>query len=456
MIDSKNILTVSQFSRLLSDSLRSAWPSVRIQGELASFTKASSGHWYFTLKDDQAQLKAVMFRARNVLAGFTPVLGDKVEVLAQLSVYEPRGDLQLVVDVLKKAGQGNLYEQFLALKAKLAQEGLFDAARKQPLPAVPFSVGVVTSLQAAALADVRQALTRRAPHLAFCVYPTQVQGEGAELQIRQALQRADSAGHDVLILCRGGGSLEDLWCFNTEVVVRAVAACQTPIVVGVGHETDVTLAEFAADLRAATPTAAAELICPPTMDLLDAVASHALSMGQSLRQRLSRLEQQVDRAEFGLVTPRHYADRLAGRLDALARGLAQPLNQHLQSVGHSLAQWSQRLSQQGRKGPQVADSQLQVNIQAMKTRLALTLQHTESVLVRRSEVLEAVSPQRTLERGFAYLQDETEGRVLSSVAQAQPGQAVKATLKDGHLSLGVTAVKKHGGADPDPFTKPGS
>ena len=289
MVDLKTVFSVSQFARHLNEYFRTEFGAIRIHGEVASFTKASSGHWYFGLKDSTAQLKAVMFRQRNILAGFLPAVGDKVEVLAQLAMYEQRGELQLIVDVIKKAGQGNLHEQYLQLKARMSQEGLFDLNRKKPVPSVVFNLGVVTSLQAAALADVKQALGRRAPHVDYTVYHTAVQGEQAAAQIIDALQKADAAGHEVLILCRGGGSLEDLWSFNIEAVVRAVATCKTPVVVGVGHESDVTLAEFAADLRAATPTAAAELISKPTQELLTQVQNLHNNLRRALRHRAQLL-----------------------------------------------------------------------------------------------------------------------------------------------------------------------
>ncbi|HEY1057639.1 MAG TPA: exodeoxyribonuclease VII large subunit [Limnobacter sp.] len=441
MIDNKPLFSVSQFARLLNDTFREQFRSVRLQGELSSFTRASSGHWYFTLKDEQAQLKAVMFRPRNVLTGFTPQLGDKVEVLAQLALYEQRGEVQLVVDVLKKAGLGNLYEQFLQLKAKLAAEGLFDSQRKQALPPHVFNVGIVTSLQAAALADVRQALARRSPHVQFTVYHTPVQGDASVPQIVNALRKADQAGHDTLILCRGGGSLEDLWSFNTEAVVRAVAACHTPIVVGVGHETDVTLAEFAADLRAATPSAAAELVSRPTADLLNDLQVHWDRLQSLVTQRVEQWAQRIDRAELGLVTPSAYVGVLAARLNGLQNRLRpvldQTLNRHAMVIRQHV-DLSQRAVQQRIRSLQDSLNRQQDGLTRESAR---SLQNLERKIAQHANILEAVSPQRTLERGYAYLERPDQAQVVSSIQHVQPGDSLVATLRDGRVGLAVQTVQ---------------
>lgn len=441
MIDSKTVFTVSQFARHLNDSFRGQFQAVRLQGEIASFTRASSGHWYFALKDDTAQLKAVMFRQRNVLSGFTPQLGDKVEVLAQLAVYEQRGELQLIVDVLKKAGLGDLYERFLKLKAKLAAEGLFDVDLKQQLPPFVFNVGIVTSLQAAALADVRQALGRRCPHVQYTVYHTAVQGDAAADQIVSALHKADAAGHDVLILCRGGGSLEDLWSFNLEPVVKAVAATRTPIVVGVGHETDVTLAEFAADLRAATPTAAAELISRPTQEIQDRILGLYSSLRRSMAMRFQSLVQQVDRAELSLVTPNAHVNALASRIDLATSRLQPMMAAKINRLEAVLTSQANRFSSEAKTVLQSAQAQSDQASLRFGHLGKKRLEFAEGKLDRLQGILEAASPQRTLERGYAYLQSEDGQSVVSSVDQVKEGQQVSATLSDGHLKLAVIQKK---------------
>lgn len=437
MIDFKTIFSVSQFARQLNDHFRTQFGAIRIQGEVASITRASSGHWYFALKDDAAQLKAVMFRQRNVLAGFLPAVGDKVEVLAQLAMYEQRGELQLIVDVIKKAGQGNLHEQYLQLKAKLTQEGLFDQHRKKALPSVVFNIAVVTSMQAAALADVRQALARRAPHVQYTVYHTAVQGEQAAAQIINALQKADMAGHEAIILCRGGGSLEDLWSFNIEAVVRAVVACKTPIVVGVGHESDVTLAEFAADLRAATPTAAAELISRPTRELLAEVNGLHNNLRRALRHRAQLLVQQVDRAELGLLTPTGYVNALEARLNNATHRLPRLAARHLGQHTDSIEQMGHHLNAEAVSGMSVAKQRLHALTENLNNTHHKQLTAQDNILQRLASIVEAVSPLRTLERGYAFLQPERGASVVRSVEQVEVGESLRATLADGEIFVNV-------------------
>ena len=437
MVDFKTVFSVSQFARHLNEHFRTEFGPIRIQGEVASFTKASSGHWYFGLKDSTAQLKAVMFRQRNILAGFLPAVGDKVEVLAQLAMYEQRGELQLIVDVMKKAGQGNLHEQYLQLKARLSQEGLFDLNRKKPVPSVVFNLGVVTSLQAAALADVKQALARRAPHVDYTVYHTAVQGEQAAAQIIDALQKADAAGHEVLILCRGGGSLEDLWSFNIEAVVRAVAACKTPIVVGVGHESDVTLAEFAADLRAATPTAAAELISKPTQELLAQVQNLHNNLRRALRHRAQLLVQQVDRAEMRLLTPTAYVNALESKIQNASSRMPRLVQRHLQQHETAVSNRGQALNLEMGKALVSANQRSEFAAVAMRTAQNRHLTAMEGRLQHLGAVVEAVSPQRTLERGYAFLQPEVGDEVVRSVEQVNNGDSLRATLADGEIVVNV-------------------
>lgn len=437
MIDLKTVFSVSQLARHLNDHLRNEFGSIRIQGEVAAFTRASSGHWYLALKDESAQLKAVMFRQRNVLAGFFPAVGDKVEVLAQLAMYEQRGELQLIVDVIKKAGQGNLHEQYLQLKTKLTQEGLFDSARKRPLPSVVFNLGVITSLQAAALADVKQALARRAPHVEYSVYHTAVQGEQAAAQIIEALRKADQAGHQALVLCRGGGSLEDLWSFNVEAVVRAVAACKTPVVVGVGHETDVTLAEFAADLRAATPTAAAELISRPTRELLAEIQGLHMGLRKALRHQAQMLVQRVDRAELGLLTPTAYLNSLESRLSGASSRLPKLMERGLVQQSNSIGGLWQSMSLEIEASQNSVDRSTQLLQSALLAAQRRRMAAFDSGIERLGSVVEAVSPQRTLERGYAFLQPEGRDTVIRSVADVQTGDGLRATVADGEIVVNV-------------------
>ncbi len=289
------ILTVSQLNQAVSRVLERNFALTWIAGEISNFTRAASGHWYFTLKDANAQVRSVMFRGRAQYVDFNPREGDKVEVRATVGLYAPRGDFQLNVEAMRKAGVGDLYEAFLRLKAKLAAEGLFDADRKRALPAFPRTVGIVTSAQAAALRDVISAFRRRASHLQLVLYSTLVQGEGSAERIAEAISTASRRAEcDLLLVCRGGGSLEDLWSFNDEQVARAIAACSMPVISGVGHETDFTIADFVADLRAPTPTAAAELAATPTRDWLATVAQHAHDLSDALRRQLDARAQTLD------------------------------------------------------------------------------------------------------------------------------------------------------------------
>src|SRR6267143_2096956 len=251
-------LSVSELNRAVARSLEGNFAAVRVRGELASLTRAASGHWYFSLKDRAAQVRCVMFRSRNVLVDFVPREGDELELVANVGLYEARGEFQLGVESMRRAGQGQLFEQFLRLKERLAAEGLFDEAVKRRLPRLPSSIGIVTSLQAAALHDIVTTLRRRAPYVRLIVYPVPVQGQGAGARIARMLSIVSARAEvEVVILARGGGSIEDLWAFNEEVVARAVRACAVPVIVGVGHESDFTIADFAADLRGPTQIGAA-------------------------------------------------------------------------------------------------------------------------------------------------------------------------------------------------------
>ncbi|MDH4394325.1 MAG: exodeoxyribonuclease VII large subunit [Limnobacter sp.] len=440
MIESKTPFSVSELSAYLNQILRSNLPVAKVVGEISQLTRASSGHWYLTLKDNSAQIKAVMFRQRNVLVGFVPQLGDQVEILAQVSVYEPRGDLQLTIETLKRAGQGSLFEQFVKLKEKLTAEGLFDAEHKRPLPQYVFRVGVITSLQAAALADIRRALQRRVPHIQYHVHHTLVQGEGAATAIVKALRDADAQGYDVLILARGGGSLEDLWSFNEEAVVRQVHACETPIVVGVGHESDFTLAELAADLRAATPTAAVELISRSTAELLGEVEYRYERMQVMWNRQMQRLAQKVDRAEMGLVTPDKYVERLGQRTDNAWGLLRQNMNNLVDRCSRSHAQTAQSLRRHVAQNLRDLSSDLQSHTLQLQS-LRHKVEQREDLRLQKAEaVLQALSPQRNLEKGYAFMQvpsTDGSGKVVASIAQAAVGSMLEATLADGKLTLEV-------------------
>ncbi|WIT11672.1 exodeoxyribonuclease VII large subunit [Paucibacter sediminis] len=406
----------------VSDSLASRYANCTVEGELSGFTRAASGHCYFSLKDADgatALLRCAMFRRAASLVDFAPGDGHRVEVRGRLALYEPRGELQFVVEAMRRAGAGALYEQFLRLKAKLEAQGLFDAERKRPLPAYARRIGVITSTAGAALHDVLTALQRRAPHAEVFVYPSLVQGPEAPDSLVRALQLANERGDaELLLLCRGGGSLEDLWAFNDERVVRAVAASALPVICGVGHETDFSLADLAADLRAPTPTAAAELATPSRSSCLDALDALARTLRRRLEQRLDAAAQRLDRVALRLARPSDSLTRQRRRLALLAQrwGQVLPRLQGLQA---------QTLRHQQQRLVRVLPQQLERQARRLDT------------LAQR---LAALDPHRVLARGYAWL-DDGQGRALSSVRQLQLGAAVHAVLADGQAELQVLALK---------------
>ncbi|HEY1607671.1 MAG TPA: exodeoxyribonuclease VII large subunit, partial [Paraburkholderia sp.] len=283
------VVPVSALNRAIGAMLERSFPLAWVSGEVSNFTRAASGHWYFSIKDAQAQIRCVMFRGRAQYAEFVPREGDRIEVRALVTMYEPRGELQLNVEAVRRTGQGRLYEAFLRLKAQLEAEGLFDASRKRELPAHPRAIGIVTSMQAAALRDVLTTLCRRAPHVPVIVYPAPVQGAGSAEKLAAMIGTANARAEvDVLVLCRGGGSIEDLWSFNDEGLARAIAASAIPVVSGVGHETDFTIADFAADLRAPTPTGAAELVSPQRVLLLRDLDQRHASLARGFGRLIER------------------------------------------------------------------------------------------------------------------------------------------------------------------------
>jgi exodeoxyribonuclease VII large subunit len=311
------VLSVSQLLRSVRDTLEGRYPLQWIGGEVSNLRRAASGHLYFVLKDDQAQVDCVMFRSRAAYLGWEPADGLQVEARALVTLYEPRGRFQLTVEGMRRAGLGALHERFLKLKAKLEAQGLFDPDSKRPLPEYPARIGVITSLAAAALRDVLTCLKRRNPSIPVVVYPVPVQGEGAAARIASALETASRRGEcDVLLLVRGGGSIEDLWQFNEEAVARAIRASAIPVVVGVGHETDFTIADFAADERAPTPTAAAEMVSPPRAALLARVAELALCASREMRRKIEYAVQSADSLTRRL---QHPAERLRGSRQLVAQ-----------------------------------------------------------------------------------------------------------------------------------------
>ena len=415
-------ITVSLLNRAVAELLTRNFRLVRVRGEIANFSRAASGHWYFTLKDDRAQVRCAMFRGRNQLADFVPRDGDEVEVLAQVGLYEPRGEYQLTVEAVQRSGLGRLYERFLQLKNRLQAEGLFDAQR--PLPGFPRAIGVVTSLQAAALRDVLTTLARRSPQAAVIVYPVPVQGEGAGDRIAAMLQTVSRRGEvDVVLLVRGGGSIEDLWAFNEEVVARAIRACAVPVVVGVGHESDVTIADFAADLRAPTPTAAAEMAAPDRAALLRSVDERVAQVRRLARNRLQQAQQHLDYCQRALASPRAPLQALAARVHTLALRAGRALSRQVGGLHRRSDELSARVR---RLAPRIdsAEARLQRRASTLAAAARHLLHGRQARLQTLAARLQALDPHAVLARGYALAID-ARGHVVSDAARLAAGDLLR-------------------------------
>ncbi|GMV60386.1 MAG: exodeoxyribonuclease 7 large subunit [Betaproteobacteria bacterium] len=426
----REALTVSLLNRAVAGLLARGFPLVRVRGEIANFTRAASGHWYLTLKDDAAQVRCVMFRGRNALVDFSPRDGDAVEVLGQVGLYEPRGEYQLTLESMRRAGQGRLFEEFLRLKARLAAEGLFDEARKRALPRFPRAVGIVTSLQAAALRDVVTTLVRRAPYLRLIVYPVPVQGAGAGERIAAMLKTASRRAEvDALLLVRGGGSIEDLWAFNEEAVARAIRACRVPVIVGVGHESDFTIADFAADLRAPTPTAAAELVAPERDALVAALDERAAALRRRLASVFERAQQRLDYAQRALAAPRAPLRglelRLFERRTRLARGAARIADALREQFAGALRRFAQSAPVPLRAAPRV-----QANAVRLTAAATARLHGDRLKLARLDARLQALDPLAVLARGYSVVRDAS-GRVLREGRGLARGERLDIRFADG-------------------------
>ncbi|HET9024712.1 MAG TPA: exodeoxyribonuclease VII large subunit [Burkholderiaceae bacterium] len=430
-------LSVSALNRAVAGLLERSFPLVRVRGEVANLTRAASGHWYFALKDDQAQVRCVMFRGRNQLLNWVPRDGDDVEVSAVVSLYEPRGEFQLSIESMQRAGQGRLFEEFLRLKAKLAAEGLFDGDVKRPLPRVPRRIGVVTSMQAAALRDVLTCLARRAPYVSVVVYPVPVQGAGAGQRIAAMLARvSERAEVDAVLLVRGGGSIEDLWAFNEEAVARAIRASTLPVVVGVGHESDITIADFAADLRAPTPTAAAELVAPARDALLAEAAGRLRQLKRCLAHQLQQAAQRLDYAQRSLATPRAPLASLDARVGALYARVHAAVHQSLARRRLALGRQREALLRlrvttgRGSAGAWIA--QLAAHVAGRRHAAAMRLASLDGRL-------QALDPHAVLKRGYAMAL-AGDGTVVTDAAGLQVGESLTLRFARGGAGVRVHAL----------------
>lgn len=435
------VLTVSELNRMARRALEAQLPLLWVEGEVSNFTRAASGHWYFSLKDAAAQVRCAMFRGRNQFAGFVPANGDHVEVRALPSLYEARGEFQLGAESIRRAGTGRLYEAYLKLKAKLEAEGLFDAHAKRPLPRFPRCLGIVTSPRAAALHDVLSALARRMRGLPVILYPTPVQGSDAGAQIAAAIQTAGARGEcDVLLVCRGGGSLEDLWAFNDERVARAIAASPIPVVSGVGHETDFTLADFAADVRAPTPTAAAELASPVRDELVQQLAALARHLQRHWTRRQQDASQRLDFLARRLIHPADNLRQRSRELDHASQRLRQAMNSALTRRRIGLLEASQRLTTP-RHAVERARHRLAAAAARLQQATRSTVRQRELELARLASSLAHLSPERVLARGYSIVQREDEA-VVRDAASLAPGQRLAIRLHRGEIDATVDSTRQ--------------
>jgi exodeoxyribonuclease VII large subunit len=432
-------ISVAELNRIARQSLEQAIPLLWVAGEISNLVRAASGHVYFSLKDAQAQVRCVMFRSRANLLPWQLQNGQQVEVQALVSIYEARGDFQLGVEAMRRTGLGRLYEAFAKLRARLEQEGLFSAERKRLLPAFPRTIGVVTSLQAAALRDIIAACRRRAPHLPLIIFPTLVQGEGAAVQIANAISAANaSALCDVLLVVRGGGSIEDLWSFNEEVVARAIAASNLPIVCGVGHETDSTIADFVADQRAATPTAAAELVTSGWFSAAAEVRQLSEDLQRLITRRIEARMQRIDSLSRRLVHPHRQLEKTAMRAVHFRMRLDFALRSRLSTDIGDLAGLRLRLQ---RQRPNLALAQASLVASARRLiRIAQTslVQHRHRI-DNIAGALKLLDPGATLSRGYSIVRD-AEGALVTDSSRLHAGDAVRLQFVTGGADATITST----------------
>ena len=394
----QKILSVSELNRLVREVLEHTFPLFWVSGEVSNFTRAASGHWYFSLKDSTAQVKCVMFKGRNAYTDFMPKEGDKIEARCTVTLYEARGDFQLTVEFVQKAGLGALFEAFEKLKIKLEHEGLFDPAFKKAIPQHPKTIGIVTSPDAAALRDVLTTLKRRNPAIKVIIYPTPVQGKGAAALIAKAIHSANARNEvDTLIICRGGGSMEDLWQFNEEIVARAIDDSAIPTISGVGHETDFTICDFVADMRAATPTAAAELACTDVQSLKNQLISLQNHLNKQITFTLNQFSQTLDYLSRRLISPMQQIENKTMQINQLKHRMEFGLQRHLQT------------------------------------------HHQHLIMLRNS--LQQLNPHKVLARGYAMVENN-KGELVKNSQTLHAGEQVRLLFSDGTAKADISSVSK--------------
>jgi exodeoxyribonuclease VII large subunit len=430
------VITVSELNRRARGIIEAGFPLLWVAGEISNFTRAPSGHCYFSLKDAQSQVRCVFFRHKAAMLDFQPANGMQVEVRAAPTLYEARGDFQLGVETLRRAGLGLLFEAFERLKKKLAQEGLFDAERKRPIPAFPRAIGLVTSPAAAALRDVLTTLRRRMPAIAVILYPAPVQGEGAAERIAAAIRAASSRAEvDVLVICRGGGSMEDLWAYNEEVVARAICECPVPVVTGVGHETDFTIADFVADLRAPTPTAAAAAVSPDRVELAARLSELAGRLSRGLRRAVERRMQFVDYLGKRLIHP---GERIATRLDQLThlRARLGSVLRHRVDLAMQSLRMLQSRSENARPDLVGLESNRSTLAERLRSAAALHLERRARSVSGLAAHLAHLNPRAVLERGYSIVTTE-DGTIVRDAERLQLGQRVSLAFAKGRAGARI-------------------
>jgi len=438
MQSSHHILTVSELNAEVNLLLTQSFPLIYLEGEVSNLARPASGHFYFSLKDASAQVRCAMFRNSAMRSRVKPTNGQKVLVRARIGLYEPRGEFQLVVEHMEDAGEGQLQREYEQLKKKLAEQGLFDDEHKQALPSYPKSIGIITSPSGAAVQDILNVLKRRCPQIPIKIYPVAVQGEQSAPQLIQAIRQASSdKQNDVLILARGGGSIEDLWSFNEESVAKAIYECTVPVISGVGHEIDFTIADFVADQRAPTPSAAAELISPNTDELIQTVDRLALRLEQTMQQDLSEKDKQLTwlTSRLQQISPSKKLQQQQANLQVLQQRLRQITQSQIKNAQHQFDNQCVRLNalspQKYLQEKQSQLSQLHGRLNDQQSRIQKQKEHHFSLLMTR---LNAISPLATLERGYSITQDAKTGAVLHSANDVKAGQRIKTQLQHGELT----------------------
>ena len=433
---SQTVYTVSRLNREIRTVLEQGFASLVLTGEISNFIAPASGHWYFSLKDDKAQIKAAMWRGNNRSQSYRPENGAQVTVKARVSLYEPRGDYQLIVEHMEPAGEGQLKQEFDALKMRLAAEGLFSSAYKKPLPQNINRIGVITSATGAAIKDILTVLKRRAPQLEVIIYPAMVQGKEAHIHLINQIELANARNEvDILILGRGGGSLEDLWCFNHEQLARAIHNSDLPIISAVGHEIDTTISDYVADMRAPTPSAAAELVSPNTQELHSKVTQLINRLNNAFKHSIADKRALATQLQhrLNLCHPRNQLNQKAQRLDELSIALQQAMQSRLYQQERTLNNLTPRLMRQSpdKKLAQASHqlSQLQARLnQAIRQQL----QQANNSLALQASKLDSVSPLNVLARGYSITKTQ-QGKVVKSVGQIKAGDVLVTELVDGSV-----------------------